>query len=82
VLIFQLGSATPKAFGGGTVLRLRDQREIEDQNKKPSIPAKRGMKASNESWRKQFDRLAPSFSLTEKLIPHLRDQTSTAKPVS
>jgi hypothetical protein len=24
------------------------------------------MKASNESWRKQFDRLASSFSLTEK----------------
>ena len=27
------------------------------------------MKASNESCRKQFDRLASSFSLTEKLIP-------------
>jgi len=26
------------------------------------------MKASNESGRKPFDRLAPSFSLTEKLV--------------
>jgi hypothetical protein len=48
---------------------LRDQRRIEDfENKKPSIPAKRGMKASNESCRKPFDRLASSFSLTEKSV--------------
>src|SRR5208282_4774353 len=52
------------------------------QTKNLQTPAKRRMKASNESCRKPSDRLASSFSLTEKLVPHLRDQTSTAKPIS
>jgi hypothetical protein len=34
-------------------------------------PAKRRMKAFSESCRKPFDRLASSFSLTEKLIDWL-----------
>ena len=32
------------------------------------------MKASNESWRKPFDRLASSFSLTEKSAAHPSDR--------
>jgi hypothetical protein len=32
------------------------------------------MKASNESCRKWSDRLASSFSLTEKPVPHARDR--------
>jgi hypothetical protein len=37
------------------------------KNKNAFIPAKRRMKASNEPCRKLSDRLASSFSLSEKL---------------
>lgn len=38
----------------------------DDKTKNLQTPAKRRMKASHESCRKPFDRLASSFSLTEK----------------
>jgi hypothetical protein len=41
------------------------------QQKNLQTPAKRRMKAFSESCQKQFDRLASSFSLTEKLVDWL-----------
>jgi hypothetical protein len=40
----------------------------DDKNKNAFFPAKRRMKAFNEPCRKPFDRLASSFSLTEKWL--------------
>jgi hypothetical protein len=42
----------------------------DDTNKNAFNSAKRRMKASNGSCRKRFDRLASSFSLTEKSAAH------------
>jgi hypothetical protein len=44
------------------------ERRYPQKTKRLQTPAKRRMKASNESRRKSFGRLAPSFSLTEKWL--------------
>jgi hypothetical protein len=44
------------------------ERRYKPKTKNLQTPAKRRMKASNESCRKQFNRLASSFSLTEKWL--------------
>ena len=61
VLIFQFG---PPKISGERVLVERPARSLKTKNLQ--TPAKRRMKAFNEPCRKPFDRLASSFSLTEK----------------
>jgi hypothetical protein len=50
--------------------------------KKPSDSAKTENEGILKFLPKTVQELASSFSWTEKLVPHPRDRTSTAKPVS